>query len=116
LLARAFNVHIAALKNVALCHLKEKSYVAAIDTCNRVLKFAPCEKTLRRRCDAKTGYGLYDDAIADWEEIKRLNPECAEEAEKKIAQLAKRQKAAAGKNKDFMKSMFKSSFEPDARA
>jgi len=116
LVARALNVHLAALKNIALCHLKETSYADAIETCNRVLKFTPCEKTLRRRCEAKTAYGLYADAIADWQEILKLNPECADEAEKKIALLTKRQKVASSKNKDFMKSMFKSSFEPSERA
>jgi hypothetical protein len=116
LLARALTVHLAALKNVALCHLKEKSFADSIEICKRVLKFAPCEKTMRRLCEAYTGYGLYADAISGWEEIRKMNPDCDEEAEKKIAQLAKRQKASASKNKDFMKSMFKSSFDPAARA
>lgn len=103
---KAEELKSSAQSNVALCHLKLNEYVECIGACEKALEIdAKNEKILFRRGQSQMALSNYDEAVADFQEVIKLNPENS--AAKQSIQTCRQQiKAYQQKEKQLYASIF----------
>ncbi|VVD01465.1 uncharacterized protein LOC126965083 [Leptidea sinapis] len=69
------NLRVKVYNNLAYCQLHFNEYEAALDLCNRAIKYDPDSvKALYRRCISYAGLGMFEEAWADIKHALSVDP------------------------------------------
>ncbi|KAG7297693.1 hypothetical protein JYU34_018411 [Plutella xylostella] len=97
---------VKLLNNLAHCQIQYNEFEAALDLCNRALKYDPDNiKTYYRRCVSYQGLNLYEEAWNDIQHVLKLDPS-DRAAQQKASLLKPKVDEIKTKYANVMKKMF----------
>lgn len=99
-------LQVKLLNNLAHCQIQYNEFEAALDLCNRALKYDPDNiKTYYRRCVSYQGLNLYEEAWNDIQHVLKLDPS-DRAAQQKASLLKPKVDEIKTKYANVMKKMF----------
>ncbi|XP_013190947.1 uncharacterized protein LOC106135250 [Amyelois transitella] len=100
------DLKVKLYNNLAHCQLHYKEYDAALELCNKALKYDPDSlKALYRRCTAYIGLRKYEEAWTDIQHVLRLDPN-DKAAQNKATQLRPKVEKIQKEYTSVIKKMF----------